>query len=175
MIEVRHVRFKLSELVERVSDHLNEHTTQKDTLEFYWTWATGRGWVLAAVHVRSLGGAVVGGWDGAQQGVGDDELWDVIWSGEDAKSEPDFMEAVAGRPKVMTQLGDELERRGFTRLPVEGTPDYGWFNGMNKLVIRESGMEDLTASDLILAGGAGQAVDKLIENAKLDLEPGGSW
>jgi hypothetical protein len=151
MIAYKHVRFRLSQLAERVSQYLDEHTTQKDSLEFYWNWAHERGWCFVGMHARSVGETVAGGWDGVQLGA-NDEIWDVVWSGEDVKADatPDF-----------------LKSRG------DGAGGLIYYEG--DIGIPDSAIEDVSADTLAVLGVT-EVVDQLIGNARMGVhKPIRSW
>jgi len=118
-IELRHVRFRLSDLIQAVQAVRGDiqPLSVDQALTWYWNWAVRRGWQLQMIanqlHSANLCSRIE---HGDQMEWTPEESWNVVWKGEDTDGGPDLvaessiLKMSAGGKMIM----QELFRRGWS-------------------------------------------------------------
>ena len=116
--ELRHVRFRLTELIEAVQAVLGGDRTPSadEALTWYWNWAVNRGWTMQMM-ANQINSAVMATRieQGGQMEWTAEEHWNVVWCGEDTGGCPDLVAEAGtlGLSEAARMVVGELVRRGW--------------------------------------------------------------
>lgn len=151
MKRIRTARFKFSQLIEWATWKAARQLRVAEALDWYMNLMQSRGWKLvsacgAAVREPEIIFALDIG--ASQVALMRDELWSVIWEGEDADGGVDFL----GEWETLRHRNDA----DFTRQVIENLEDLGW-----KLDEAKDGYVDATGERLI----AGEQLSRLTRDA----------
>lgn len=159
MMNTQVVRFHISELMEWLAGR-EAAAFVAEALTAYFNWAVMRGWRLQSMIGFPVRKAASDFW------AGPDEVWTVVWVGEDTQGSPDFMPDLEASRQMFTAAALGKDRgaaaeAAFLAAVCEALEDRGWKLDEAKDGYFKAG--ELIPGEVLARVGIGESVAAVVE------------